>query len=103
LFSGLLGIGGGSVVVPLLVLWLCWNEHRATATSLAALTFAAVAGSIAHGVNGNLDVPKAALIGIPAVVGVLAGTRIADRMHGDVLLMFFAAIQVIVAGLLIFG
>jgi len=101
--SGLLGIGGGSVVVPLLVLWLCWDEHRATATSLAALTFAASIGALAHGLNGNVDVARAALIGIPAVGGVLVGTRIADRMEGDVLLMLFAAIQLIVAGLLIFG
>jgi len=91
------------VVVPLLVLWLCWDEHRATATSLGALTFAAVIGTLVHGLNGNLDVARAALIGIPAVGGVLVGTKIADRLQGDVLLMLFACIQLIVAGMLIFG
>jgi len=101
--SGLLGIGGGSVVVPFLVLWLCWDEHRATATSLGALTFAALIGALAHGLNGNVDVPRAALIGIPAVGGVLIGTKIADRMQGDVLLLMFACIQLIVAGMMIFG
>jgi hypothetical protein len=103
LLSGLLGIGGGSVVVPLLVLWLMWEEHLATATSLGALTFAAVLGAAAHGYDGNVDVARAALVGIPAVAGVLIGTRIASRLHGDVLLMLFAAIQLVVAGAMIFG
>lgn len=103
LLSGLLGIGGGSVVVPLLILWLFWEEHRATATSLAALTFAAVFGSLAYGWHGNVSLPDGLLVGIPAVVGVLVGTRIADRLAGDVLLMLFVFIQLVVAGLMIFG
>ena len=103
ILSGLLGIGGGSVVVPLLVLWLLWEEHRATATSLGALTFAAVLGAAAHGYHGNVDVARAALIGIPAVLGVLMGTKISARMHGDVLLMLFVGVQLIVAVLMIFG
>src|SRR5712692_6941211 len=37
LFSGLLGVGGGTVIVPLLVLWLGYPEHEATGTSLAAI------------------------------------------------------------------
>ncbi|HEX7610406.1 MAG TPA: sulfite exporter TauE/SafE family protein, partial [Solirubrobacteraceae bacterium] len=41
LFSGLFGVGGGSVIVPLLVLWLGYEEHAATATSLAAIVFIA--------------------------------------------------------------
>jgi hypothetical protein len=39
LFSGLFGVGGGSVIVPLLVLWLGYDERLATATSLAAIVF----------------------------------------------------------------
>src|ERR1035438_9145827 len=41
LFSGLFGVGGGSVIVPLLVLWLGYDERAATATSLAAIVFIA--------------------------------------------------------------
>jgi uncharacterized membrane protein YfcA len=40
-FSGLFGVGGGSVIVPLLILWLGYDERAATATSLAAIVFIA--------------------------------------------------------------
>jgi uncharacterized membrane protein YfcA len=101
--SGLLGIGGGSVVVPLLVLWLCWEEHRATAASLAALTFAAAFGAFGYGLHGNVDIAKATLIGVPAIAGVVVGTRVAERLAGDVLLMLFVCLQVVVAALILFG
>ena len=101
LLSGLLGIGGGSVFVPLLVLWLMWEEHRATASSLAALVLAAAAGAAAYAVNGDVDFAKALLIGIPAVGGVIIGTRIAAQLPGDVLLLMFTVVQVSVAILLL--
>ena len=101
--SGLLGIGGGSVFVPLLVLWLMWEEHRATATSLAALIFAAAAGTAAYASDGDVDPAKALLIGIPAVGGVLIGTRIAAKLPGDVLLLMFTVVQISVATMLIVG
>jgi len=102
-FSGLLGVGGGSVVVPFLVLWLFWDEHRAAATSLAALAFAAVAGAATFGSHGNVDVARALLVGIPAVGGVLIGTRVASRLEGDVLLFLFVGLQVLIAGLMLFA
>lgn len=103
LLSGLLGVGGGSVIVPLLVLWLWWEEHRATATSLASLVFAVSAGSIAYGLHGEIDVNKAMLVGLPAVAGVLLGARIAARLPGDTLLFLFVAVQLIVAAVMLIG
>jgi uncharacterized membrane protein YfcA len=41
LFSGLFGVGGGTVIVPLLVLWLAYGEREATGTSLAMIVFIA--------------------------------------------------------------
>jgi len=89
------------VFVPLLVLWLLWEEHRATATSLAVLIFAAVAGVIAYSIDGDVDPEKALLIGVPAVAGVLVGTRIAGKLPGDVLLLMFTMVQIAVAIMLI--
>lgn len=101
LLSGLLGVGGGVILVPLLVLWLGWEEHRATATSLGAVAIIATYGAIHNGLLGHVDVARAALVGIPAVGGVLIGTRVADRLAGDTLLILFVLVQVAAAGLMI--
>src|SRR5213082_1811562 len=76
LFSGLFGVGGGTVIVPLLVLWLGYGERQATGTSLAAIVPIAVAGVIVQAAYGNVHVDKAALVGLPAVAGVLVGTAL---------------------------
>ena len=102
LFSGLLGVGGGIILVPLLILWLGWEEHNATATSLGAVAIIAAFGAILSGIAGHVDVARAALVGIPAVGGVLIGTRVAAKLNGDSLLFMFVVVQVVAAGVMIF-
>ena len=92
LFSGLFGVGGGTVIVPLLVLWLGYEEHAATGTSLAAIGFIAAFAAAAQGLYGNVDVGDALLIGIPAVGGVLLGTWLAQRLQASALALLFAAV-----------
>ncbi len=94
LFSGLFGVGGGSVIVPLLVLWLGYEERRATATSLAAIVFIAAFAAAVQGLYGNVDVGDAALVGLPALGGVLAGTWLQQRMNGRTISLLFAAVLV---------
>jgi len=94
LFSGLFGVGGGSVIVPLLVLWLGYEERHATATSLAAIIFIAAFAAAVQGAYGNVDVRDAALVGVPAVVGVLAGTWLQQRMQARSISLLFAAVLV---------
>ena len=48
-FSGLFGVGGGTVIVPLLILWLGYGEREATGTSLAAIVVIAALAAGAHG------------------------------------------------------
>jgi len=103
LFSGLLGVGGGIILVPLLILWLGWEEHNATATSLGAVAIIAAFGAISSGISGHVDVARAALVGIPAVGGVLVGTRVAAKLNGDSLLFMFVVVQIVAAGVMIFG
>ena len=79
-FSGLFGVGGGVVIVPLLVLWLDYDERQATATSLAAIAVIAGCAAAFQGAYGNVDVAKGVLIGIPAVGGVVAGTALQQRI-----------------------
>jgi hypothetical protein len=94
LFSGLFGVGGGSVIVPLLVLWLGYDERAATATSLAAIVFIAGFAAATQGLYGNVDVLDALLIGVPAVAGVLLGARLQQRLHTRAIALLFAAVLV---------
>jgi uncharacterized protein len=101
-FSGLFGIGGGTVMVPLLILWLAYDERVATGTSLAAICLIAAFGALVNGVFGNVDVSKGVLIGLPAVLGVLAGTALQQRLPVRVLNGLFAVLMVASAALLVF-
>jgi len=97
LFSGLFGVGGGTVIVPLLVLWLGYDERDATGTSLAAIFVIAAIATIAQGAYGNVHIVKGLLVGIPAVGGVLAGTWLQQRVRTDVIGLLFALLLVAVA------
>ncbi len=94
LFSGLFGVGGGSVIVPLLVLWLGYGEREATGTSLAAIVFIAAVAAAVQAAYGNVRALDAALIGVPAVGGVLLGTWLQQRVHVQVIALLFAAVLV---------
>jgi uncharacterized protein len=98
LFSGLFGVGGGVVIVPLLVLWLGFGERRATGTSLTAIVIIAAVATLAHGAYGNLHLREGLLVGLPAVVGVVAGTELQRRIPTRVISLMFAAMLVVTAG-----
>ena len=93
-FSGLFGVGGGTVIVPLLMLWLAYGERSATATSLAAIIFIASFAAAVQGLYGNVHVLDAALVGIPAIGGVLIGTWLQQRLQQGVIALLFAAVLV---------
>lgn len=96
-FSGLFGVGGGTVIVPLLVFWLAYGEREATGTSLAAIVIIAAVAAGLQGAYGNVDVAKAALVGVPAVGGVLLGTWLQQRVHTEWINFTFAILLVAVA------
>jgi uncharacterized membrane protein YfcA len=70
-FSGLFGVGGGTVIVPLLIFWFAFGEREATGTSLAAIVLIALFAAVAQGLYGNVDLLEGMLVGIPAVGGVV--------------------------------
>lgn len=88
-FSALFGVGGGILVVPLLILAARFSERRAMATSLAAIGIIALAGTIAYGLHGELKPGAAALVGIPAAFGALAGTALQQRLRNRTLSLAF--------------
>jgi uncharacterized protein len=90
LFSGLFGVGGGIVIVPLLVLWLGYEEREATGTSLGAIAIVAAAAAALQGLYGNVHVAEGVLVGLPAVAGVLLGTWLQQRVPVRVISFVFA-------------
>jgi uncharacterized protein len=97
-FSGLFGVGGGTIIVPLLIFWFGFGERLATGTSLAAIVIVGAVGALAQGgIYGNVHVVTGLLLAIPAVVGVLAGTAIQQRIPQRAVSYLFAALLVAVA------
>ena len=97
LFSGLFGVGGGVVIVPLLVLWCGFGERLATGTSLAAIVVIAAVATAVHGAYGNVQLEEGVLVGIPAVAGVLIGTELQQRISPKAISLIFAALLAVVA------
>jgi uncharacterized membrane protein YfcA len=79
-FGALFGVGGGIVIVPLLVLLLAFDQRRAAATSLAAILVSSITGAVTYAFHGEVKPGAALVIGIPAVLGVLLGTAIQQRV-----------------------
>lgn len=96
-FSGIFGVGGGTVIVPLLIFWFGYAEREATGTSLAAIALIALLATVAQGAYGNVDVAKGALVGVPAVAGVVVGAAVQQRVSQRAVSLLFAALLVAVA------
>ena len=97
LFSGLFGVGGGVVMVPLLILWLGYEPREATGTSLVAIVAIATVAAVTHGAYGNVHVAKGVLVGVPAIGGVLAGTWLQQRVPQRTVRVLFAALALATA------
>ena len=100
-FSGLFGVGGGTVMVPLLVVWLGYGEREATGTSLMAIVLIAAAGSAIQAAYGNVHPLEALIVGGPAVLGVVAGTALQQRLPERAVAFAFALLLVVNAVLLV--
>jgi uncharacterized membrane protein YfcA len=97
LLSGAFGVGGGTVMVPLMIWLLGFDQRRAAATSLAAIVPTALAGSIGYLVNGELDLVAALLIAAGGIAGSLLGTKLLRTLPLGWLRWMFIALLVLVA------
>jgi uncharacterized protein len=100
-FSGLSGVGGGVIIVPLLMALLGYDARAATATSLAAIAIIAVWGVAAFGALGSVEWAYGLLVGIPALLGVTIGVRLRARISAQLIARVFAVILVVAAVLLV--
>ncbi|HWT90788.1 MAG TPA: sulfite exporter TauE/SafE family protein [Solirubrobacterales bacterium] len=97
-FSGLFGVGGGTIIVPLLILWFGYGERLATGTSLAAIILIGLLGALAQGgIYGNVHVETGLLLAVPAILGVVIGTAIQQRIPQRTVSYLFALLLVVMA------
>ena len=83
--------------MPLLIIWLGFGEREATGTSMMAIVVIAALAVSFHATYGNVDPPNAALVGIPAVFGAVAGTAVQQRVPERTISFLFAALLVAIA------
>lgn len=95
--AGLVGVGGGVLFVPGLVLFIGLDQHRAEATSLLAIIPVALLGTLRQDRYGNVVRRDALRLGLLSVAGAGAGVALANALSSMVLRDAFAGLQVIIA------
>src|ERR1043166_6715805 len=75
LLSGLLGVGGGIIMVPLLVLWAAYSQRDAHAISLGAIIPISIAGIATYGVAGEVRYGTAIALAAGSIVGARIGAE----------------------------
>lgn len=101
LVSGLFGIGGGSLFVPLMILLYRFPPHVASATSMFVILLSSLLGSGVNVLNGNIDGRLLLALAPGAVIGGRLGARIAARLTGAQLMWFLRFTLLAMAGYLI--
>ncbi len=101
LFGGLVGLGGGVVMIPLMVDFLRMGQHKAHGTSLVALVFTGLSGAVTYSLKGAVDVAGAALMAVTAVLTARAGARFAHSLPDWKLKRSFGGFLLVVSALLL--
>lgn len=101
LFSGLLGIGGGTVMVPLMVLWLGITQREAHALSLAAIIPISLVAVLVYGQAGEVDLVGAAALTLGAIFGARVGAGLLAKASERPLKFAFGFFLLIAAIMLI--
>jgi uncharacterized membrane protein YfcA len=92
LSSGLFGVGGGIIMVPLFVYLLKIDQKRAHATSLAAVVPIALVGAWGYSSHGNVDLPAVIYVLLGSIFGAMYGARILHRVALPAIQILFAVV-----------
>ncbi len=95
--AGMLGVGGGVLFVPGLVIFLNLGQHQAEATSLLAIIPVAIVGTYNQDRYGNVRRQDALLLGLLSLAGAAGGVVLANALSGAILRDSFAALILLVA------
>jgi hypothetical protein len=103
LFSGILGVGGGIVMVPLMVGVLHFDQHRAHATSLAAIVLIAISGALRFAFAGEVAWAVGLALGVGGIVGSTVGAHLMNRLSPTALRFIFGVIMILAGLRMVFG
>ena len=95
--SSMLGVGGGIILVPILILLLKLDPHQAIGTSLAIIIPTVLVGAYTHYRLENVNVQLAIIIAIGAVVGAVLGAHIGEALPSLYLKKIFGVVLFIIA------
>lgn len=98
--SGLFGVGGGTLIVPLLVLLLLFDQRRAAGTSLAAIVPIALVGVVSYALHDSVAWIPAGILAAGSVIGAQVGTWLLARLSQQVLRWSFVCFLAIVIAML---
>ncbi|MBT0666454.1 sulfite exporter TauE/SafE family protein [Geobacter pelophilus] len=102
--SGMFGIGGGIVIVPALIYWAGFSQHKATGTSLAVLLPPiGLAATLEYYRHGNVDLKAAVIIATAMFVGAWGGAFLANQMKGPHLRLIFGVFVTGIGVYLVYG
>ena len=103
ILSGLVGLGGGVIIVPALVLLLGFSQHQATGTSLGILLLpAGIFAVINYYQKGLIDVRVVLLIFVGFLAGGWLGSKISLSINETLLKKIFAVVLLLIAGKVLF-
>lgn len=100
ILSGLLGVGGGILMIPAMVLILGIPQKLAQGISLAVIIPVSISGTLIHFARGNVDLKVALLIGIGGMVGAHFGAIVANDLDPSILRLIFGLFVLVISGLM---
>jgi uncharacterized protein len=95
--SGMLGVGGGILLVPIMALILLMPMHAVVATSTFTMVFTTLSGVFQHWSMGNVDLGYALLLVVGALVGAQVGAWLCKRTSGKKLSLIFTILVLVVS------
>jgi uncharacterized membrane protein YfcA len=101
MLGGLVGVGGGVLFVPALVIFLDQTQVEAQSTSLLAIVFVAALGAYRQYGYGNVRLRDGLVMGVIAAAGVAGGAAISNAVSGRALELMFAALALAIAAQLV--
>jgi hypothetical protein len=94
--KGMMGIGGGVVLMPLLILVVGLTAHQAVGTSLGVVVFSSIAGALGYGWGGKVNLCIVMALLVCSVFGIQVGAWICDKLHAERLQRYFAILVLVV-------
>ena len=94
--SGLLGVGGGIFLVPILTSYFAVDQHLAHGTSLAVVVPTAIMGATVYSYHGTMDVVMAAQLAVGGVIGAAIGSRLMTKIPAAQLKRMFGVMLILV-------